>query len=175
MTRLVDRDQRDVGAGTGARNIVTLMTHSAPDILVVEDSPGYVKLLMLAHECNKSTCTMHVVGDGAEAVDYLLGGDNAGLHAEPRALPKLVLLDLHSPRLNGFEVLARLRADERTRRLPVVIFSASDEASDEGECRRLLADGFIRKPAGFAKLCDTLVRLESDWLGSAAPRDDSRR
>jgi CheY-like chemotaxis protein len=149
------------------------MTHSAPDILLVEDSPGYVKLLLLARECNKSTCTMHVVGDGAEAVDYLLGGE-AGLHAERRALPKLVLLDLHSPRLNGFEVLARLRADERTRRLCVVVFSASDEASDEDECRRLLANGFIRKPAGFAKLCDTLIRLERDWLGPAL-RDNSTR
>jgi CheY-like chemotaxis protein len=92
-----------------------------------------------------------------EALDYLLGG---------AALPRLVLLDLHSPRLNGFEVLKRLRASERASHLPVVVFSASDEAFDEAECLRLRADRFIRKPVGFERLCETLGQLEREWLRS---------
>jgi len=136
------------------------MNGSAPDILVVEDSPSYAKLMALAHAHIHSAFTMQLVRDGVEALDCLLGGDAA-------TLPQLLLLDLHSPRMSGFEVLKRLRAHERTRLLRVVVFSASDEASDEGESLRLGADGFIRKPVGFENLGKTLIQLELDWLGRA--------
>jgi len=125
---------------------------------------------MLAHKMNKSAATVGVARDGVEALKLLLGGENRSGDA-PDALPWLVLLDLNMPRLNGFEVLERLRADERTRLLPVVIFSASDEWSDEREAHRLGANGYVRKPMGFENLRAILAELERHWLRvDAVPR-----
>jgi CheY-like chemotaxis protein len=143
------------------------MNISAPDILLVEDSPSDVDLFMLAHQMNKSAATISVARDGQEAVDVLLGGESRSGGAQ-NSLPRLVLLDLNMPRLNGFEVLERLRADERTRLLPVVIFSASDQRSDELEAQRLGANGYVRKPARFENLRAALAQFERDWLKTIA-------
>lgn len=97
------------------------------------------------------------------AQELLLGGEGRSGDAQ-ESLPRLVLLDLNMPRLNGFEVLDRLRADERTRRLPVVILSASDERSDALQAHRLGANGYLRKPARFENLRAVLAELERDWL-----------
>ena len=141
------------------------MNNSALDILLVEDSQSDVELFMLAHQSNKSSASVKVARDGVEAVEFLLGGENQPKDAQD-PLPRLVLLDLNMPRLNGFEVLARLRADERTRRLPVVIFSSSDQGADELEAQRLGANGYVRKPAQFKDLCTTLAQFERDWLSA---------
>lgn len=138
------------------------MNISAPDILLVEDSRSDVELFMLAHEVNGSAATIRVVRDGMEAVEFLLGGTGR----PEDALPRLVLLDLNMPRLNGFEVLVRLRANERTRQLAVVIFSGSDQRSDILEAERLGANGYVRKPVDFENLCATLAQFERDWLGA---------
>lgn len=135
------------------------------DILLVDDSETDVDLFLIAHEQNKSAAVVTVARDGVEAVDVLLGNKSESGGAK-QALPRLVLLDLNMPRLNGFEVLERLRADERTRQLPVVIFSSSDQRSDEREAQRLGANGYVRKPAGFENLRATLAKLERDWLGA---------
>ena len=141
------------------------MNAAASDILLVDDSESDVDLFLIAHQQNQSAAIVRVARDGVEAVDVLLGGE--GCRSEQKqTLPRLVLLDLNMPRLNGFEVLARLRADERTRLLPVVIFSSSDEKSDEREARRLGANGYVRKPAGFEKLRVILAQIERDWLGA---------
>jgi len=148
------------------------MSASASDILLVEDSESDIDLFMIAHQQNGSAAVVRVARDGVEAVDVLLGGEGGPGEAKcALPLPRLVLLDLNMPRLNGFEVLARLRADERTRLLPVVIFSSSDQRSDEREARRLGANGYVRKPAGFEKLRAVVAQLEHDWLGTEwAPR-----
>ena len=137
----------------------------APDILLVEDSQSDVDLFMLAHQMNESAATIRVARDGIEAVEVLLGGEHRPRSAQD-TLPRLVLLDLNMPRLNGFEVLERLRADERTRQLPVVIFSASDQRSDRLEAERLGANGYVRKPVEFEHLCETLAQFERDWLSA---------
>lgn len=137
----------------------------APDILLVEDSRSDVDLFMLAHQMNGSAATIGVARDGMEAVEVLLGGEGRSGYAQD-ALPRLVLLDLNMPRLNGFEVLERLRADERTRQLPVVIFSGSDQRSDMLEAERLGANGYVRKPVDFESLCATLAQFERDWLSA---------
>jgi two-component system, response regulator len=80
-----------------------------------------------------------------------------------------VLLDLHLPKLNGFGVLERLRADERTRLLPVIILSSSGQESDVSESQRLGANGYLRKPSNFDALRETLAQLERDWLKAAEP------
>jgi len=144
------------------------MSTSGSDILLVDDSESDIDLFLIAHEENKSGAIVRVARDGVEAVNLLLGGNDACGEAM-EGLPRLVLLDLNMPRLNGFEVLARLRADERTRLLPVVIFSSSDQKSDEREARRLGANGYVCKPAGFEKLRAVLAQLERDWLGQSSP------
>jgi two-component system response regulator len=140
------------------------MNISTPDILLVEDSQSDVDLFMLAHQRIKSAATIGVARDGVEAVTFLIGDESRAGDAQ-NALPRLVLLDLNMPRLNGFEVLERLRADERTRQLPVVIFSSSAQSLDEFEAQRLGASGYVRKPTKFQDLCVTLAELERDWLG----------
>jgi CheY-like chemotaxis protein len=146
------------------------MNASAPDILLVEDSPTTAKVFMFALEANKSAVTVHIARDGVEALDLLLGTASLPESASSE-LPRLLLLDLQMPRLHGFEVLERLRADERTRLLPVVIYSSSDEESDKREAYRWGANGYIHKPLGFKDACETIAQLERDWLRTdAAPQ-----
>lgn len=146
------------------------MDISAPDILLVEDSPTSVELFVFALEFNQSSTTLQVARDGVEALDILLGAA-AESESARCVLPRLVLLDLHMPRIGGLEVLARLRADERTRRLPVVIYSSSYQESDQREAFRLGADGYLQKPVGFADSCALIAQLERDWLrAGAAPQ-----
>jgi CheY-like chemotaxis protein len=97
------------------------------------------------------------------ALDFLLSG-GTGSEGAQHPLPRLVLLDLHLPKLNGFGVLERLRADERTRLLPVIILSSSGQESDVSESQRLGANGYLRKPSNFDALRETLAQLERDWL-----------
>jgi len=139
------------------------MSVAAPDILLVEDSETDIVLFKFAQQSNRSTTTIEIARDGVEAIEFLLGGE-ADTANRGKSLPRLVLLDLNMPRLDGFDVLQRLRADPRTASLAVVIFSASDHASDEQEARRLGASGYVRKPSRFETLCTTLAELERDWL-----------
>ena len=143
------------------------MNASAPDILLVEDNQSDVELFMLAVLRNKSALTVRVARDGVEVIDLLLGNENITEDTQ-NTLPRLVLLDLNMPRLNAFEVLKRLHADERTRHLPVVIFSSSDQSSDELEAQRLGANGYVRKPLEFKGLCAMLAQFERDWLTGAS-------
>ena len=139
------------------------MSMPAPDILLVQDSATTAELFVLALEANKSRATIQVVHDGMEALDLLLSGAT-GPEGDRNALPRLVLLDLHMPKLDGFEVLQRLRADKRTRLLPVVILSSSTQESNKREACRLGANGYISNPVGFKASCDLIARLEREWL-----------
>jgi len=139
------------------------MSMPAPDILLVQDSATTAELFVLALKANKSRATIQVAHDGMEALDLLLSGATRPA-GDRNALPRVVLLDLHMPKLDGFEVLQRLRADERTRLLPVVILSSSTQESDKREACRLGANGYISNPVGFKASCDLIARLELEWL-----------
>lgn len=139
------------------------MSTAAPDILLVEDCSSDIELFEFALQINKSALTFSVARDGVEAVALLLGEDGSGALADD-SLPRVVLLDLNMPRLNGFQVLEQLRAHARTRNLVVVVFSASDQIADEHEARRLGANDYVRKPAGFEQLCQTVADIECKWL-----------
>jgi CheY-like chemotaxis protein len=139
------------------------MSLPAPDILLVEDNSNDAELVMIAHQLNRSACTIQVVRDGVAALDFLLGG-GTGSEGAQQPLPRLVLLDLHLPRLNGFEVLERLRADERTRLLPVIIFSSSEQELDVRKSHQLGANDYVRKPSSFETLRKILAQIERDWL-----------
>lgn len=145
-----------------------MMSTDAPDILIAEDSSTTAELFVYALRANKSGASIQVVRDGVEVLDFLFG-DVTQPESMGRALPRLVLLDLHMPRLGGFEVLERLRADERARGLPVVILSSSDRDSDEHEAYRLGANGYVKKPRGFKETCGTIAQIERDWLSDLAP------
>ena len=132
-------------------------------ILLVEDNPDDVELTLRAFEKSPITTHIVVVRDGAEALDYLfLTGVHAGRDASP--MPDLVLLDLKLPKIDGLEVLKRLRADERTRRLRVVILTSSKEDQDVVRSYDLGANSFVRKPVDFMEFVDAARQLGVYWL-----------
>lgn len=132
-------------------------------ILLVEDNPDDEALTLRALKKGEVAVEVVVVHDGAEALDYLFGtGAYAG--RDTGVMPRVVLTDLHLPKVDGLEVLRRLRADERTRLLPVVILSTTDESREVAASYGLGANSYIRKPVGFRELCDVLPRVALYWL-----------
>ena len=132
-------------------------------ILLVEDNPDDADLTLRAFERSKVANQMVVVYDGAEALDYVfLTGRYAA--RDPEAFPEVVLLDLKLPKISGLNVLRRLREDERTRRLPVVILTSSAEESDLIRSYDLGANSFVRKPVDFAQFLEAASQLGLYWL-----------
>jgi two-component system response regulator len=132
-------------------------------ILLVEDNPDDEALTLRALHKNNITNKVVVARDGVEAIDYLFG---TGTHSgrDVSALPQVVLLDLKLPKLDGFEVLRRLRADERTRLLPVVILTTSNEEQDRLNGYGLGANSFVRKPVEFDRFIEAVRQLGLYWL-----------
>jgi CheY-like chemotaxis protein/DNA-binding XRE family transcriptional regulator len=132
------------------------------DILVVEDSQADVELTLRAFEKAKITNPVHVVSDGAEALEFLFcRGRHAARKMENR--PQLVLLDLNLPKIGGLEVLRRIKTDGRTRRIPVIVLTVSNRNRDIGECRRLGAETYIVKPVDFANFSKVTPQLSLRW------------
>lgn len=132
-------------------------------ILLVEDSPDDEALTLRALKKNKLLNEVFVAHDGAEALAFLFGDEVSGVKSAGR-LPELVLLDLNLPKVNGLEVLRRIRADERTRMLPVVILTTSDEDRDRVESYRFGANSYIRKPVDFEQFSHAVQQLGIYWL-----------
>lgn len=132
-------------------------------ILLVEDNPDDEALTLRSLNRNNIVNEIVVTRDGAEALDYLFctgkysGRDESGQ-------PEVVLLDLKLPKLDGLEVLRRIRADERTRLLPVVILTSSDEEPDMVESYQLGANSYVRKPVDFSHFAEAVRQLELYWL-----------
>jgi two-component system response regulator len=134
-----------------------------PVILLVEDNPDDEALTLRALRRANVNNDIVVARDGVEALDYLFG---TGAHAgrDTRALPQVMLLDLKLPRLDGLEVLRRVRADDRTRVLPVVILTSSNEECDRIEGYTLGANSYVRKPVDFNEFVDAVRQLGLYWL-----------
>jgi len=133
-------------------------------ILLVEDNPDDEMLLLRAFKKNHILNRVIVARDGVEALDYLFStGEYAGNDSEP--LPQLILLDLKLPKINGHEVLKRLRADERTKYIPVVVLTSSTEEQDLINSHDLGANGFVQKPVDFNEFVETANQLGVYWLG----------
>ena len=132
-------------------------------ILLVEDNPDDVELTLRALKKNNILNEVVVTRDGAEALDWLfVTGSCAG--RDPSVVPELILLDLKLPRVDGLEVLRRLRADERTRLLPVVVLTSSTEEQDLTESYDLGCNSYIRKPVEFLQFSEVVRQLGLYWL-----------
>jgi two-component system response regulator len=134
-------------------------------LLLIEDNP-YDQVLTLRAFHKSTAASVVVARDGFEALRYLLGDAESAASAE---LPTLVVLDLKLPRMDGFEVLRRLRAHRRTHLLPVVVLSSSLEERDLHRCYALGANSYLRKPVDFVEFVSVASALGSYWLGLNQP------
>ena len=132
-------------------------------ILLVEDNPDDIELTMRAFRKNKIANNVAVVRDGAEALDYLFCQGNFA-DRDTYESPKLILLDLKLPKLDGLQVLARMRADERTRLTPVVILTSSKEEHDLVSSYKNGANSYVRKPVDFNKFVEAVRQIGLYWL-----------
>jgi two-component system response regulator len=139
-------------------------------ILLVEDNPRDEALTLRALKKSNIVNEVIVMRDGVEAIDYLFA---IGQHADrdKTVLPQLILLDLKLPKVGGLEVLRKIRAEEHTKRLPVVIFTSSSEEEDMIKSYDLGANSYVRKPVEFEHFLDATRQLGMYWLmlNQAAP------
>jgi CheY-like chemotaxis protein len=132
-------------------------------ILLVEDNPDDEALTLRALKSAKIANEVVVTRDGVEALDFLFG---TGTYADrdTRVMPQVVLLDLKLPKMDGLDVLRRLRDDDRTRPLPVVVLTSSDEERDIIESYGMGANSYIRKPVAFDQFTEAVRQLGLYWL-----------
>ncbi len=139
------------------------MSESLIEILLVEDNPDDVELTLLAFQKNKLANRIHVVRDGAEALDFLFcKGAYSGRRIEEH--PNVVLLDLKLPKVDGLEVLRSMKGDARTRSIPVVVLTTSREDRDIEESYRLGVNSYIVKPVDFEQFTEAVRHLGLYWL-----------
>jgi two-component system, response regulator len=132
-------------------------------ILLVEDNPDDEELTLLSLRKNNLAHEIVVVRDGVEAIEYLFGtGQYAG--RDITQSPTVILLDLKLPKLDGLGVLKRLRADERTRNLPVVVLTSSSQDADVLASYNLGANSYVRKPVEFGAFVDAVSSLGLYWV-----------
>jgi len=143
-------------------------------ILLVEDNPDDEDLTVRALRKNNVLNEVFVAHDGVEALDYLFAqGSHAG--RDLRFMPQVILLDLKLPKLDGLGVLRRLRADDRTKFLPVVILTSSNEEKDRIDGYNLGANSYVRKPVDFNQFSEAARQLGLYWLVLNESAPPSRR
>ncbi len=132
-------------------------------ILLVEDNPDDVKLTLRALAKSRIANDVVVAKDGVEAIDYLFGrGRFEG--RDTNMMPQVILLDLKMPRMDGLEVLRYIRSEEKTKLLPVVILTTSNEDKDRMDSYSLYANSYIRKPVDFNQFAEAIQQLGLYWL-----------
>ncbi len=132
-------------------------------ILLVEDNPDDVELTLRSFRKHNISNEVIIARDGAEALDYLFG-TGARVGRDTSIMPAVILLDLKLPKIDGLEVLRHLRADERTKLLPVVILTSSKEEKDMISGYTLGANSYVRKPVDFSQFSDAVKQLGLYWL-----------
>jgi CheY-like chemotaxis protein len=140
------------------------MSEMAGTVMLVEDSEDDAELAIRALR-QAGVSRIRVARDGEEALDQLFGRDGVA----PQPLPQLVLLDIKLPKVDGLEVLRRMRADVRTRRLPAVILSSSDVCEDVARAYELGANSYVCKPVEFARYAQTVRDVAHYWMAVNEP------
>jgi CheY-like chemotaxis protein len=136
-------------------------------VLFVDDKPVNAELFSMLLRKHGYINEIVTAGDGIEALDFLLGrGDHASRDVSVK--PRLILLDLNMPRMDGLETLRRLRADERTKLLPIVMLTASDNSTDQSEAYRLGVNGYVDKLSE-VPFPEMVRRIADYWLGLNEP------
>src|SRR5437763_10507574 len=139
------------------------MAEEQVEILLAEDNAEDAEMTMRALRRNNLANQLHWVKDGAEALDYLFcRGQYVG--RDPSRPPKLVLLDIKMPKIDGIEVLRRLKQDDATRAIPVVVMTSSNEERDVLESYRLGVNSYIVKPVQFDQFIETVAKIGLYWL-----------
>jgi len=139
------------------------MIPSAVEILLVEDNPADLELTMHAFKSHNLAHRVHVVRDGAEAIDFLFSGGANGIRT-PDEGPKVILLDLKLPKIDGLEVLRRIKGEERLRSIPVVVLTSSQQESDIVQSYHLGVNSYIVKPVDFEQFAEAVRQLGCYWL-----------
>ncbi len=139
-------------------------------ILLVEDNPNDEELTIHALKRHNITNPIHVARDGVEALDFIFGTDAGPGHSGSLA-PRVILLDLKLPLIDGLEVLRRLKTDERTQSIPVVVMTSSAEDSDLAESYKLGANSYIVKPVDFAQFSESIRQVGMYWTLLNRPRN----
>jgi len=143
-------------------------------ILLVEDNPDDAELTLRAFEESQTRSQIIVAPDGEQALDYLFAAGSY-LGRDPKVMPDVVLLDLNLPKVDGLGVLHRMRSDGRTRRLPVVVLTSSNEESDIIRSYDLGANSFVQKPVDFTRFLNAARQLGLYWLGLNEPPPSAGR
>jgi CheY-like chemotaxis protein len=132
-------------------------------ILVADDDENDLRMIEMALKTGHAPPAVHYVRDGAEALDFL---NTRSCFADGEGeVPAFLLLDLHMPRVDGWEVLKRVKGDERLRCLPVVVFSSSARESDVRQCYDLGANAYVVKPIDFVLFQEAIVAIRAFWIG----------
>jgi two-component system response regulator len=139
------------------------MIEHAIEILLVEDNPNDVELALYAFHKSNLTGRIQVMRDGAEALEFIF---HSGAYSErlPKENPRLILLDLKLPKVDGVEVLRQVKANPQTRRIPVVVMTSTREDQDIQTCYELCANSYIVKPVDFEKFIEAVTILGQYWL-----------
>ena len=137
------------------------MNYKDVEILLVEDNPHDVELTLRALKKHNLANKVQVVKDGAEALDFIF---NTGSFSGQTNHPKVILLDLKLPKVSGLEVLQRLKNEESTRSIPVVVLTSSHEDRDIQECYRLGVNSYVVKPVEFEAFARTVAEMGFYWL-----------
>lgn len=143
------------------------------DILFVEDNTDDIDLTMRALDQARIANRVHLVRDGAAALQYLFGASNEATESIAKR-PHLILLDLNLPKVDGLEVLRRIKGDPRTKSIPVVVLTASRHDLDIRTSKHLGADGYIVKPVGFQNLSAVTPQLSLQWALLRSAQQDRR-
>jgi two-component system, response regulator len=135
----------------------------AIEILLVEDNPNDIEMALRAFKKNKLVNRVYVVRDGEEALDYIFCKGSYS-HRDFNHSPVLILLDLKLPKINGIEVLKQVKADPRTRNIPIVVLTTSREECDVLETYRLGVNSYILKPVDFDQFVNSVRQIDFCWM-----------
>lgn len=140
------------------------MTQDRVDILLVEDNANDAELTIRHLKKNNMANNLFHVKDGEEALDFIFSMGKFATHNDAMQRPKLILLDIQMPKVNGIQVLQKIKADVRTQAIPVVILTSSKEDPDLQKCYALGANSYIVKPVNFESFADAIKNLGFYWL-----------